>query len=124
MERVLAITLIISSVLHIIFAIDRAAERKKWELMENLYPDQPSLPTAEDAKFLRMQVRNPSWEKIYKGINKAIQNGEDHFEFHFHSDDPKIPFNEVVEELGDLGYIVMKMYPSLSNDCDFVVKWG
>ncbi len=130
MELMLATALIVSSLLHIIFAIDRFAERKKQKLIENLQPSQQllslqdSLPTADDAKFLRKQIRNPSWEKIYKGINKAIQNGESSFEFHFRSDDPKIPFNEIAEELGDLGYTVRLLYPSLPNDNDFIVKWG
>ncbi|MBR5299027.1 MAG: hypothetical protein IKU36_02120 [Bacteroidales bacterium] len=129
MERMLATALIISLLFHIVFAIDRFAERKKWKLIKNLWPSQQllslqeNLPTADDAQFLRKQIRNPSWEKIYKGINKAIQNGESSFEFHFHSD-PKIPFNEIAEELGDLGYTVCRLYPSLSNDNDFVVKWG
>ena len=86
METVLAIALFISSVLHIIFTIDRFAERKKRKFIENAWPSQQllslqkSLPTAEDAQFLRKQIRNPSWEKIYKGINKAIQNGESSFQ--------------------------------------------
>ena len=124
MEPILAAALIVSSLLHIIFAIDRFAEKKKQKLIENICPSQNSLPTAEDAQFLRKQIRSPSWEKIYKGINKAIQNGEDHFEFHFRSDDPKIPISEVKEELEPLGYTVSKMYSSLPNNCDFIVKWG
>ena len=106
MELMLAAALIVSSV-----------------LMESLCPNQDSLPTAEDAQFLRKQVRNPSWEKIYKGINRAIQNREGSFEFHFHSDDPKIPISEIKEELESLGYTVNKLYYTLPNNCDFVVKW-
>lgn len=131
METILAIALIISSVLHIIFAIQRTRDRKEYkELEEDYYivaresAQKPiSIPTAEDARFLRKQNRNPSWKKIYEGINKAIQNGEDHFDFHFHSD-PQIPFNEIKEELESLGYTVSKKYSTLTDDSDFVVKWG
>ena len=124
MEPILASALLVSSILHIIFAINRCAERKKRKLIESICPSQNSIPTAEDARFVRKQIRNPSWEKIYKGINKAIQNGEDHFEFHFRSDDPKISISEVKEELEPLGYTINKMYVSLPDDCDFTVRWG
>lgn len=83
MEQILAIALIISSVLHIIFAIQRTRDRKEYKELEKDYyivagecgPKPVSIPTAEDAQFLRKQNRNPSWKKIYEGINKAIQNG-------------------------------------------------
>jgi hypothetical protein len=66
-----------------------------------------SIPTADDARFLRNQVRSPSWKKVYRTINQAISNGEDHCEIHLYSyKDPSIPKEELVEELEGFGYKV------------------
>lgn len=119
-EIVLAVLLVISSVLHVIrFMLDRHEQK-----MKKLENDEPpiSIPVASEAKFLRLQVRNPSWTKVYQTINKAISNGEDRCEIHFR-EEPKISFEELKNELEPLGYSVKRKIEL--EECDyFIIKWG
>lgn len=132
METILAVALLVSSILHIIFAIVHHYERKKWETLENTKTSQPllslqdAIPTANDARFLRKQFRNPSWKNVYKEINKAIHNGEAKCEIWFldSRNDPKIPYEELKEELGALGYSVRRFVDVESCDRHFIVTWG
>lgn len=124
METLLATLLVASSLLHIFrFMWDRHEQK-----MKKLESDEPpiSIPVASDARFLRLQVRNPSWTKVYQTINKAISNGEDScaIRFDVYRGEPKIPFKELKSELEALGYSV-KRYVEL-EDCDdhFIIKWG
>jgi len=80
-----------------------------------------SIPTADDARFLRNSVRNPSWKKVYRAINKAISNGEDHCEVHLYNiyEDPVIPREELIEELEGLGYKVRLEL----EDCRWFTVW-
>ena len=125
MESLLAAILLISSVLHVIrFMWDR--HKQKMKKLENDKPenDKPPIPipVASDAKFLRLQVRNPSWTKVYQTINAAISNGEDRCEIHFR-EEPKISFEELKNELEPLGYIVKRKIEL--EECDyFIIKWG
>ena len=98
-------------------------EEKGKNALKRIEQEQPiSIPTAEDAKFLRMQVRNPSWKKVYKAINKAISKGEDHCEIKLYEceGDAIIPMEELREELGALGYKV----EIVVSERWFSVKWG
>lgn len=123
METMLATLLLISSVLHVLrFMWDRHEQK-----MKKLESDEPpiSIPVASDAKFLRLQVRNPSWTKVYQTINKAISNGEDRCEIYFNTlrGEPKIPFEELKSELEALGYSVKRYVET--EECDhFIIKWG
>ena len=79
-----------------------------------------AIPTADDARFLRNQVRSPSWKKVYRTINQAISNGEDHCDVHLYSDeDPVIPKEELIEELECLGYRVRLEL----EDCRWFTVW-
>ena len=123
METLLAVLLLISSLLHIYRSACNYIERHK-NILEEMDKEEPvvSIPTAADAKFLRMQIRNPSWTKVYKAINAAIAKGEDHCEFWFyeHSGEAKIPYKELQDELGALGYRVER---EVLDSC-FSVWWG
>lgn len=118
-EIVLAVLLIISSLLHIYRSADNYIKRHKETDKEEPVT---SIPTAADAKFLRTQIRNPSWTKVYKAINAAIAKGEDHCEFWFydHLGEAKIPYKELQDELGALGYRVER---EVCDSC-FSVWWG
>lgn len=79
-----------------------------------------SIPTADDARFLRNQVISPSWKKVYRTINQAISNGEDHCDVHLYSDeDPVIPKEELIEKLEGLGYKVRLEL----EDCRWFTVW-
>lgn len=118
-EIVLAVLLIISSLLHIYRSACNYIKRHK-----EMDKEEPvtSIPTAADAKFLRTQIRNPSWTKVYKAINAAIAKGEDHCEFWFYDcrGEAKIPYKELQDELGALGYRVER---EVTDSC-FSVWWG
>lgn len=118
-ELILAVMLIISSLLHIYRSADNYI--KRYKEMDKEAPV-TSIPTAADAKFLRTQIRNPSWTKVYKAINAAVAKGEDHCEFWFYNcyGEAKIPYEELQDELGALGYRVER---KVGDSC-FSVWWG
>lgn len=123
MEELLVVSVILNIVQDAIIISDyvKSLDKRNNELLSK--QKTISIPIAEDAEFIRKQVRNPSWSYVYDTINRAIRNGEDHCEIIFYHDDPKIPEKELIDELSNTyNYRVERHLGS----CDtwFDVYWG
>ena len=122
---ILLVALAVMSILLVIFIFlyydEKASHAKtKGKICAKEFVSSAGVPTAKDAKFLRQQRRNPSWSLVYTAINKAIANGEVKCEIWFRSNDPKISYEELKEELGVLGYTVTQV---VRDEC-FDITWG